>query len=543
MFESKYFKPLYIFFAFEILIVVLMSLGFLPRWFAWPLTVGLAAYVIFASLDDALFLFIASIPLFVALPVTLTFDSMSNWRILLAVLFLALFFKRGISIAFVRQKSESWLKGIKVIQKHKHYLMEYLAGLFLILGVLSLFAAVDVVAGVKKPLFLINVFLLFVVIRNIVKTKEAVLRIARALFVAAAITLFVGYGQFISIFFTSLYNFWQWWAGNVIPVFYGRALGELLAVSNTWFSYYADRPPSLRLFSVFPDSHSFGLFMVLSVPILFTVFYGKKKFGYYSVLALFLSAVILSGSRGIWLSAVLPFAAGLFLFFKKSDWKSASPVGLWPRALKQILLSFAALVLLFPVVSVLLGASQESPEGGYAPSSFALAFERAKSISDVSETSNLSRLEIWQKSLKAISQRPLLGVGMGNYPRVLEQEIEAGKKGASAHNLYLDVASEAGIAAGLVLILIFVEMLRISHQILKQSKEPVFSVFAASFGLYIFWVLGYNLFDVVLLNDKVLLFFTASAAILFSIKNILDNEQTSTIGVNKSPDLQRPEIS
>ena len=533
----KYLQPLYIVFSFEVLIVLLTALDFLPRWFAWPLTAGLAGYIIFASLDDALFLFIASIPLFVALPVTPAFDSMSNWRILLAVLFLALFFKRGISLALVRQKSESWLKGIKLIEKHKHYLMEYLAGFFLIIGALSLFAAVDAVAGVKKLLFLINAFLLFVVIRNVAKTKEAILKVARALFVAAAVALFAGYGQFISIFFASLYDFWQWWAGNVIPVFYGRALGELLAVSNTWFSYYADRPPSLRLFSVFPDSHSFGLFMVLSVPILLTVFYGKKKFGYYPVLVFFLSAVILSGSRGIWLSAALPFAVGLYLFFKKSDWKSV---------LKPILLSFAALVLLFPVVSVLLGASQESPEGEYVPSSFALAFKRAKSISDISETSNLSRLQIWQKSLKAISQRPFLGVGVGNYPRVLEQDIEAGKKGASAHNLYLDVASEAGIAAVLVLILIFVEMLRISHQILKQSKEPVFSVFAASFGLYIFWVLGYNLFDVVLLNDKVLLFFTASTAILFSVKNILDersHEQTSTIGVNKSPDLQRPEIS
>src|SRR3989338_11031967 len=170
MFESKYFKPLYIFFAFEILIVVLMSLGFLPRWFAWPLTAGLAGYIIFASLDDALFLFIASIPFFVALPVTPAFDSMSNWRILLAVLFLALFFKRGIRSALVRQKAESWLKGIKLIEKHKHYLMEYLAGFFLIIGALSLFAAVDAVAGVKKLLFLINAFLLFVVIRNVAKT-------------------------------------------------------------------------------------------------------------------------------------------------------------------------------------------------------------------------------------------------------------------------------------------------------------------------------------------------------------------------------------
>ena len=40
-------------------------------------------------------LFILSIPLFVALPISDNFDTMANWRILLVILFLIWFFKNG----------------------------------------------------------------------------------------------------------------------------------------------------------------------------------------------------------------------------------------------------------------------------------------------------------------------------------------------------------------------------------------------------------------------------------------------------------------
>lgn len=532
--RKKYFQPFYIFFALEILIVVLMALGILPRWFAWPLTAGMGLYFLAASVENALFLFIASIPLFVALPVNDQFDSMANWRILLALMFVTLWVKQGMSISLKFEQAEPWWKRVRIFENLKHYPLEYAAGFFLVLGALSLFAASDAWVGVKKLLFLINVFLLFSVVRNVAQTKETVSGIIKALFLAGVTAAAVGYAQFISVFFTSLYNFWQWWTHNVIPVFYGRVLGELLAVSNTWFSYYADRPPTLRMFSVFPDSHSFGLFMVIAVPFALTLLLTKKGFVYHLAAGSFLLAAVLSGSRGIWLSASLPVMAGLYFFFKNVEWK--------PH-LKPVMVSFLAFALLFPVSSVMLGLSQENKGNASDASTFSLAFERAKSISDVSETSNLSRLEIWRKSVESVLERPFLGVGIGNYPIVLEQEIAAGKRGASAHNLYLDVASEMGVAAALALIFIFVEMLKTAYRVLNRSPEPVFKAFAASTCLYIFWILMYNLFDVVLLNDKVFLLFTASAAVLLSIKKLSDDEQRTAISIHKSSHLQRSQIS
>jgi len=48
----------------------------------------------FSRIEDSLILFIVSIPLFVALPIT-GYDSMANWRILLTVLFVVWLFQRN----------------------------------------------------------------------------------------------------------------------------------------------------------------------------------------------------------------------------------------------------------------------------------------------------------------------------------------------------------------------------------------------------------------------------------------------------------------
>ena len=140
-------------------------------------------------------------------------------------------------------------------------------------------------------------------------------------------------------------------------------------------------------------------------------------------------------------------------------------------------------------------------------------FERAKSISDASEISNRGRLEIWDSSLKTIAQKPLSGVGAGNFVAVLGEDPANAKKGASAHNLYLDFGSEAGVLAMVVLAFIFVEILKMSWH-LYDIKKGFFAVFFLALTVYTAWVLGYSLFDVVLLNDKVFLLFAVWLAVI-----------------------------
>lgn len=508
----KYLTQLNIVFATEVIIVALASLGLIPRE-AILLWTGLAVfYMIFSPVEDSLYLTIMSIPLFAALPITENFDSMANWRILIAVLFLCLFFKKGISIKLVKDEAGRW----HLKEKFEHYFLEYLILLFLFIGALSILVADYKVLAIKKLLFLINGLFLFLVIKSLVKNREVILKVFKAAAVGAIVVIAVAAIQFITVLFVPLYSFWQFWASRVISAFYGQNLAHLLSYSNTWFSYTLGRPPILRLFSVFPDSHSFAMFLILSVPVFLflAVFYGgqkRKKIFFWLLAILSLIGAVLSGSRGVWLSLIPVLAIAFYMWFKKID---------------KILVKKAAISLIFFIPIFLLASfyapfyyKMQSLSGNLNTAALSF-FDRAKSISDFSEISNKTRLQIWRASLKSISAHPILGVGLGNYITILGEQVSAAKQGASAHNLYLDFATEIGIFGALLLILIFAEILRTSWLVFRRAKEPYFKIFGLLFGLYFLWVMIYSLFDVVLLNDKVLLFFMVGAALLYSIRGL-----------------------
>jgi len=509
---KKLFTSLNLIFAIEVIIVALVSLGLIPREAILALTGLIIFYMIFSPVEDSLYLTIMSIPLFVALPITDDFDSMANWRILIAVLFLCLFFKQGISFVLVKDANGRW----HLKEKFRQYLVEYLVLPFLLIASLSILAADYKILGLKKLLFLINIFLLFLIIRNVVRNKENSLKILQAVAIGASVVILGGVIQFIVTLFVPLYSFWQFWAGKVISAFYGQNLAHLLSYSNTWFSYSSGQPPILRLFSVFPDSHSFAMFSILSLPIFLAlvVFYDaqkRKKIFFWVMSVLALLGAVLSGSRGVWLTFIPVLGLAMYLFWRKTS------RFLTKKALVSLLI-FAAVFLLSSFYAPLYYKAQ-SLQGRMDKEALSL-FDRAKSISDLDELSNKTRLQIWGVSLKAIAAHPFLGVGLGNYITVLNEDVSAAKQGASAHNLYLDFASEIGILGTLILVLIFAEILRTSWLVFRRADEPYFKMFGLAFGLYFLWVLIYSLFDVVLLNDKVFLFFVVGAAVLYSIRSI-----------------------
>lgn len=517
----KYITSLNLIIFIEIIIVILTSIGVFPREAVLFLTGILIFYFIFSSPSDSLMVFIISIPLFVALPITGTFDSMANWRILLSVLFLVWVVKT------FSLRSGNILDGIrKFIFSLKKGLKSTL-GLGIILffgiGLMSLFQAQNAAVGVKKLLFLINIFLLFIIIKNIAKSKEIILKIIKAAALASVISLLVGYSQIISVFFVSLYDFWQWWAKNVIPVFYGKSLGELLSVSNTWFSYYPDASPTLRMFGIFPDSHSFALFGILSLPFFIALFIyckNKKIITYHLslitlLIILILLSILFTGSRGVWVSIIPVIALAIYFLIKKLDFQ---------RVIAISLFSLFIFLALFPVSSFILSLTGNGG-GDKGRIDSDLVFKRARSIVDLEETSNMSRLQIWRKSLNTIAIHPFFGIGAGNIPFALDQDISTAKKGASAHNLYLDITTEMGIFALVVVLFIFFDIFKTSWRVFRKSDDILFKAFAGVFSIYFIWVLGYNFFDVVLLNDKVLLLFMVATGLVYSMASLPTQEQ------------------
>ena len=513
---KKYFTPLNIIFGLEVIVVALAAAGLIPRE-AILVWTGLAVfYMIFSPVDDSLWLVVASIPLFAALPLYDNFDTLANWRILIAVLFLCLFFKKGI---LVKDERGKW----HLKESLKHYLAEYLILGFLFIATLSITVAVYKFLALKKLLFLLNILVLFLITRNLTRSKEAVLRIWQAAAIGGLVVIAGALIQFTSVLFVPLFDFWQFWTWRVIDAFYGQNLAQLLSYANTWFAYYQSAPPTLRLFSVFPDSHSFAMFSMLTVPVFLALafyFKDKKKIKtfFWAAAAASIFGVVFSGSRGAWLSVVPVIALATYFWGRKLE----------PLFLKKAMRTFLIFVLAFIIFAgypPLLYTFQSWQTGEYSSSTLSF-FERARSISDLDETSNKGRLEIWRNSLVSLKEHPWLGVGLGNFITVIDEKVSAVKKGASAHNLYLDFAAEVGIPGALLLIAMFIDILHTSWLVFRRASEPYFKFFGLLFSLYFVWILGYSFFDVVLLNDKVLLFFMVSAATLYSLRNIILDPKT-----------------
>jgi hypothetical protein len=85
----------------------------------------------------------------------------------------------------------------------------------------------------------------------------------------------------------------------------------------------------------------------------------------------------------------------------------------------------------------------------------------------------------------------------------------------------LDFASEIGIFGALVLILIFANILYTAWLVFRQVQEPHFKIYGLLVGLYFLWVAAYSFFDVVLLNDKVLLLVMLVLATLYNLRNTI----------------------
>lgn len=80
------------YYVVEVILFFLIIFGTVPRWFAFVLAAFLILYTLLSSLEDATVMFVRSIPLFIALPITQSFDNMNTWRIIALIIFLRWFF-------------------------------------------------------------------------------------------------------------------------------------------------------------------------------------------------------------------------------------------------------------------------------------------------------------------------------------------------------------------------------------------------------------------------------------------------------------------
>lgn len=502
--KSEY-KPLLTFAALWFAGIVLMALGILPRFFSFALEAGLIIYLLRLPFEDALGWFIVFLPFSLALPISSHLDTLSVWRI------------NAFVLAF-RWAWEGRTRLFLLLKDPKARWLRYL----LILGLVSLswslialFASQGaLVPGLKTLALYVNAAILIPVIAETIRSESTLRTLMRYGLIALGAVLSIGFLQLLVVFVVPLFNFWQWWATHIIPIFFGRATGELLTYSNTWFSYWPHDIATLRIFSVFQDSHSFALFVILGLVLPLTLWLESRRArwrgGMFVVVCWGILAIILSGTRGSWIGIAGALAGAVL-------------AGVLPKVAPRALVRPTAiltglLVIALPIASGLWFASvvAQSAQSGQLSETAIFSFQRARSIFNVEETSNKGRLAIWQATLHSIEARPVFGVGAGNFPRVLDQTLTKARQGASAHSLYLQTAAEAGIIGLVAFLAILLYILWYARMVVQQDLSRIYKYLAISFSVIFLWAYGYSVVDVVWLNGRVLAFTAVLLGVLFS---------------------------
>lgn len=480
----------WVFFA-ECALFVLVVSGVLPREFAWAIAALLVGYSVWAPLEDGIVLFVMSIPLFIALPITSTFDNFNTWRIVSLVLF--------VKFAVRAWPWPNWRK----LRWREHLVATGLLAL-VVLAVLSLIGSQYPMVGIKRIVYFLNLAMVPIAIWWLVREgKMKAERIINAIAVPTLIVIFVGFLQLISTYLIDIYQFMRLWGERIQLVQFGSQWSYIATqVGNTWFAYYGQQL-SLRVFSLFPDSHSFPTFVLLGIPALFALRIPRKKLW----LTLALLIVILSGTRGIWAAAVGVVAlVPCISWLMRRQHISAVHRTTFRRMAVWLGVFFLLFALAWPIFV--------SPQFLVSKGDWGLLANRMKSIVDFGETSNAQRIAIWRASAVSIAHHPLLGVGIGNFPVVLDQNIALARAGSTAHNLYVHIAAEMGILAALVVIILLTHAWLAAWRWFAHTSDESL-IYAAALLLYLPWVYLYVLTDPIVFDERVFLLFATTLALVW----------------------------
>ncbi len=498
MFKQRFW--LVIFFIFQIFSTSLIATGTVNQnWSYLNLLLQLLA-ILFFDLENALLSVILSIPLYLVLPNS-KLDTLSAWRFTFLALFLKYWWsakKQGLRMEFA-----PWDK--------------YLAWFALAVLISLFFSNANIVLGLKKLAFALNIYLLYLVVYNfLIKEKEKTLEVIRLTLVSLSTIVVFGFMQLIISSFSNLYYFWQYWATYISKAFYGTSFADSAIYSNSWFSFSV-QGQTLRMFSTLPDSHAFAVICVFALTAIVSLLVFEKtnrkrfsKIVLWILMLLSVLGIIFSGTRGVWVGIIAPLVLLGFAYFKHYGRSLLRPIAL------PILIFFVFLALTPLIQKGLHSFGQRAGE------SF---LQRANSIYDLQESSNAGRLQIWQYTFaKVILPHPLIGVGYGNFSSLLSSDFEKRfnlpKQYISAHSLYLDIFSELGIV-GLFALFVFLKSLFTSFYLFFKRhylfSEDFMVVFAVAVGFNLAWVFTYSLIDGTIMNDRVLMYFFLILGISASI--------------------------
>ncbi|PJE58214.1 MAG: hypothetical protein COU81_01945 [Candidatus Portnoybacteria bacterium CG10_big_fil_rev_8_21_14_0_10_36_7] len=499
LFENRYTQTI---FFINLITVILIAVGFLPREISF---ISLAILIIYAltSAKEALTLFFSSVPFFIALPITNLFDNFNTWRIVIIVIFIKWFITR------INLKESITLSKVKTYFKNNR--IEFVSFLILIISIISFAKAFDLIVAGKRIIYFINLAMAYALVKSSTSSDiNFAIKLMKSFLVGAVAVAMIGLLQLMGALTLDFSTFHYLWAKQIDLALFGQNWSDIAYQANTWYSYSGNNL-KLRVFSIFPDSHSMPIYLIFSLISIYYLFTSKiadlsnrlltsikkhdKELKPLFLLFLLIAAlIILSQTRGIWLALLAPIIFGIYYKNKL----------LVPKIIPSVLISSAIIFLLIFIATY---SITSLPQFKTSSSNHTTAFiSRLFSIGDLNETSNMGRIAIWRSTFISITKNPFLGVGIGNYPVALNQNVALAKAGSSAHNLYLTMIAEIGMLGGLLFIWLCFLFYKQAKE-LMSSQNDTFKIFGFYFSAMLLWIYFYSLTDAALLDERAFLAF------------------------------------
>ncbi|MFA5410658.1 MAG: O-antigen ligase family protein [Candidatus Omnitrophota bacterium] len=247
---------------------------------------------------------------------------------------------------------------------------------------------------------------------------------------------------YVGIFYLVLNNFDQIMrrrlSGLVIFIGAGLSLYGFLQyfgpLNHSWWN-----PPQFLAASYINHNHFAG-YLELVIPVTIGMLFSRslKSAGYRLVilvaLIIMLMVFIFVQSRGGWLSLAVALLVMNIVLIKQGRLKKKS--------------FFAFFIILGLIFSFFYFNRDE-------------VSQRIETVADIRDLSFQTRLRIWDGAVKMARDNPLIGVGIGALDYAFSQYRPEGfdARAVNAHNEYLNVASEMGIAASLLMLWIFIAVI------------------------------------------------------------------------------------
>ena len=244
-------------------------------------------------------------------------------------------------------------------------------------------------------------------------------------------------GRYIAIYYLVIYNIqsleqmkrlvWCLLGSSVVVVAYGfyQYIHGVDISAFEWVDGEQFPDLKMRVFSTMKNPNLLAGFLVVIMALAAGMGLcnerRRQQLLLFSLVAVLGCCLILTYSRGAWLSMVAVFAAYGVLYNRKVFW-------------------------LFLVVPIFLVCGYEG------------VMDRLVSIANPTDTSSSLRLALWESTVAMIIDKPILGIGWGAYWLVYHEYDFFIQNAATtiyhAHNMYLHIAAEIGIPGLLIFLTI-----------------------------------------------------------------------------------------